>query len=753
MTSLESFPPLLFHLLRGLVFLALVFAFAKGWRRFSPRRSSGPASWRLVVLLLGALTLLQLAPAPWRIEIPPPAVSQAEPANFEAVTPAPPAVAPLTLPDPVPPTFAEVAPDTITNKAKTPLTAWQWFFFAWLAGAVLAMSRWLVGRFQLAAWYRKSSVVDSPELQELFSHARKELGIRRSIRLRSNETVPVPLTWGWLRPVVLIPSELSSWPKDSQRMVLLHELSHVAHSDAGYQFLARVLASLHWMNPLAWLAGRELSRQQEEAADRAVISNGLSPSNYARLLVELAEKSPRLAGTDRACIAAVSMARPSSVPHRVEQLLRSRDADSKTTHPWARITTGITFALFALGLAATSFSRAQEVKPQPSLPALPEFEGNSDEGVSKSESIGSVSIRFVETPFSDAIQYLQEISIQHDEASAPEKQGMNFVVLDPDAFEEKTITLELTNVSFQDAVRYTVYLVGGLVTEDGNTLIITGPESAERGSPHPANTDHPKAADIMVPELTFVETPFRDAIQFLQQTSLALDTNSPESQRGFNFVLRDGNRMKPVTLHLRNISLADAISYVVAIGGGAYEISDRTVSIHHADSSKSSPRFMAASVHSLIEGPITRILVEKDQEVKEGEPLLEIDREQEELLAAKAEAVVERAIAERKQAEAALEIEKVNREEMKKTENRLGAHLIANKVAQAEADLTMALSEVEKAVATVKEAEIELELRKLAIERSIVRAPQEGTVSDIRTKGGMPAQPGKTLIYLRVRID
>ncbi|MEM1444043.1 MAG: biotin/lipoyl-binding protein, partial [Verrucomicrobiota bacterium] len=255
---------------------------------------------------------------------------------------------------------------------------------------------------------------------------------------------------------------------------------------------------------------------------------------------------------------------------------------------------------------------------------------------------------------------------------------------------------------------------------------------------------------IMVPELTFVETPFRDAIQFLQQTSLALDTNSPESQRGFNFVLRDGNRMKPVTLHLRNISLTDAISYVVAIGGGTYEISDRTVSIR----STSGPNFRAVSVHSLVGGPVTQILVEEGQNVKKGEPLLEIDREQQELFAAKAEAAVERAVAERKQAEASLTIEKGKADQRKATTARLGNEVDTSaSLAATEANLQMAISEVEKAAATVKEAEIELELRKLATERSIVRAPEDGTVTDIRTKMGIPAQPGKTLLYLRVRSD
>ena len=233
MTSIDTVSPLLLHLLRGLVFLSIAFAIALDWRRFTPARFARPASWRVVILLLGALTLLQFAPIPWRFEIPPPSLESAAtqvPVSNASVPALPESALPVSAaPTPVP--FVDIAPEP-ESKAKASLSPWQLGFLAWAIGAVLVMSRWLVGRCLLSSWDRKSRAVESRELQKLFARGVKDLGIRRQLRFRCSDTAPVPLTWGWLRPVVLVPSELETWPKESQRMVLLHELSHVAHGDA-----------------------------------------------------------------------------------------------------------------------------------------------------------------------------------------------------------------------------------------------------------------------------------------------------------------------------------------------------------------------------------------------------------------------------------------------------------------------------------------------------------------------------------------
>ena len=110
------------------------------------------------------------------------------------------------------------------------------------------------------------------------------------------------MTFGVLRPTVLLPEEARTWSGERRRVVLLHELAHVLRGDAATHLLARTALALHWWNPLAWTMWREFLKERERATDDLVLGAGTAASDYAGHLLEIArtmQVAPRRRGGRR----------------------------------------------------------------------------------------------------------------------------------------------------------------------------------------------------------------------------------------------------------------------------------------------------------------------------------------------------------------------------------------------------------------------------------------------------------------------
>lgn len=86
----------------------------------------------------------------------------------------------------------------------------------------------------------------------------------------SGACVPAPFTLGILRPRIYLPEGLDG---EARRAVLLHEQTHLRRHDPQVKPLFYAVVCLHWFNPLAWLAFRQLEREMESACDEAAVRN------------------------------------------------------------------------------------------------------------------------------------------------------------------------------------------------------------------------------------------------------------------------------------------------------------------------------------------------------------------------------------------------------------------------------------------------------------------------------------------------
>jgi TonB family protein len=214
-----------------------------------------------------------------------------------------------------------------TGGKTTGATKTDWVVGLWVLGCAVVGARFLLGAGR-ASWMAPRAA-EARHTGAMLEELRGALGIRRRVRVLESADAPMPLTWGILRPVVLLPEGAREWPPARLRSVLLHELVHVARLDLLAQAVAQMACCLYWFHPLAWMAARQLRKERERACDDAVLSSGVAAPDYAGHLMDLVRA---LAATRSRWEDAPAMAEASDIESRVRALLdgaRSRQPLSR----------------------------------------------------------------------------------------------------------------------------------------------------------------------------------------------------------------------------------------------------------------------------------------------------------------------------------------------------------------------------------------------------------------------------------------
>lgn len=97
--------------------------------------------------------------------------------------------------------------------------------------------------------------------------------LRRAVLLRENiyqsEQVVSPFILGFLRPRIYIPYGLE---EQMLELVLAHERYHLRRRDHWVKLFGYLLLSLHWFNPLCWVAFLLMGRDMEMSCDEYVLA-------------------------------------------------------------------------------------------------------------------------------------------------------------------------------------------------------------------------------------------------------------------------------------------------------------------------------------------------------------------------------------------------------------------------------------------------------------------------------------------------
>lgn len=190
----------------------------------------------------------------------------------------------------------------------------------WLVGGIALLARMVVGMAAVARLARRATeIVDGP-WHTLTRYLTATLHIGRPIRLLRSDRLSVPVTWGVRRPTLLLPAEADDWSVERRGLVLVHELAHIKRLDALTQLAAHGALVLFWINPLVWIAMRQMAAERERACDDYVLCCGAIASTYAEELLAIVRSLRRSPGPALAALA-LALARRSDFEGRMLAIL------------------------------------------------------------------------------------------------------------------------------------------------------------------------------------------------------------------------------------------------------------------------------------------------------------------------------------------------------------------------------------------------------------------------------------------------
>jgi beta-lactamase regulating signal transducer with metallopeptidase domain len=357
--------------LKGSLILALAGVLAGAMRGRSA--AARHLVWSMALLATGALPLAaRLMPA-WSVTVPADVASGVVLARAVVAPVAPPAetVAPAPAPSgeraateriATPSGEASLGPARPTRSSTFSLASIV--VFAWGLGAAVLLLRLLLDSVMLARMTRRAAPLAGGSWRALVADCARAARVTRPVRLLASEGTDVPLTWGVVRPVILLGPDHAEWSEERRRLVLSHELAHVARWDCATQLAAQVLCALYWFNPLVWLAARALRTERERACDDRVLTGGTRASAYAGALLEIARES---LGLERRRVA-LAMARRSELEGRLLAILNPR---ARRGAPRARAALVLGAGAVALTLPLAAFRlEAARTSDAPSPPTV-----------------------------------------------------------------------------------------------------------------------------------------------------------------------------------------------------------------------------------------------------------------------------------------------------------------------------------------------------------------------------------------------
>ena len=161
-----------------------------------------------------------------------------------------------------------------------------WIFAAWLLCFAFKSVK-LTRELLYVRRVRSVNVFDiGDEWQNKVSAFAGKLGIMQFIGIKESGLINIPVTVGYLKPIILLPAGMIMQLSPGQiESVIYHELAHILRRDYLVNILQSVVETVFFFNPAIWWISTLIREERETCCDDIVLAHVQQKRNYLEALM------------------------------------------------------------------------------------------------------------------------------------------------------------------------------------------------------------------------------------------------------------------------------------------------------------------------------------------------------------------------------------------------------------------------------------------------------------------------------------
>lgn len=158
----------------------------------------------------------------------------------------------------------------------------------WFLGALLFLFRLVNSLSEIRVLRKSSTLNEDLNLNDIVKRLSSKIGVSKKVQLRITDLGQSPITFGYLKPVILIPAGLLFQLSPSQlEAIIAHELAHVKRNDYLANLIQSSLEVVFFYHPCFWWMSQTVKELRENASDDLAVSAGVSAKELAFGLAEV----------------------------------------------------------------------------------------------------------------------------------------------------------------------------------------------------------------------------------------------------------------------------------------------------------------------------------------------------------------------------------------------------------------------------------------------------------------------------------